>query len=213
MQLPKELAEKHMLLDNANVMKSYQMRGNRQEKIKGAFNPLRVNTLSGLLLGFQTGGGPGAGTDQGWTAIQVGHAYYKELSITGKSETVMASGDGGSDGAVSVSTIFPNDWPGNLKKALRKDKDLEKALSIPYLYQMKKADSNPAVNAIMYSWAFYLQSTPERVKVYEDVVSKMDASHQVPSPDDLAKMYGFADAKAMEADWVKWINGNDFKQQ
>jgi hypothetical protein len=38
----------------------------------------------------------------------------------------------------------------------------------------------------------------------------MDVASQVPDLEEIAKIYGFADAAALEKAWIDWMNSGEF---
>ena len=55
------------------------------------------------------------------------------------------------------------------------------------------------------------ESTPDRVEKYSEAIKRVSTSMQVPSPEELAKLYGFENAEALEADWIAWMGTGAFK--
>jgi hypothetical protein len=203
---PGALAEENKVINPVVVQKSYQMNGNKPVKVKGVFTPFRIHVIAGLLFDMQAGGASDF-AKAGWAALETGHSYYKEINIAGRSETRMISGSGGSEADANVSPTYDSDWAGNLKKAMRKDWKP----SLEMLWNFGGPDAKPEGNATMYGWVAYLQSTPDKMTKYAELVSKIETAHQVPTQEDFAKLYGFPDAATMEKDWLDWMKSSDFK--
>jgi hypothetical protein len=64
--------------------------------LKKAMSPFLIHCLSGNLLRKQMGGVSSFG-DEGYFALLTGYAYYKEIVLGGKSETVMIGAEGTDD--------------------------------------------------------------------------------------------------------------------
>ncbi len=208
LNLPGALAEEFKFLTDATAMKSFSGgdgEGMRPQKIRGVFTPSRVHAVASDLFGLQAGGASEF-AKAGWTALSVGHGYYKEIQIAGKSETVLISG-AGSDGAVSQNPIYQDNWADSLRKAMRGNYKP----TIKEIWSYESPVPNPAVSAAMMSWAAFLQSTPDRVSKYAEMVGRIDTGNQVPSMEDVAKIYGFDGVPALETAWLEFIKSSSFK--
>jgi hypothetical protein len=63
---------------------------------------------------------------------------------------------------------------------------------------------------LAYSFARYLENSPEHLSAFNALIQRISTSGQMPERDDIAKLYGLADGKALEEDWLKYINSPDF---
>jgi hypothetical protein len=214
-QLPRTIADKYSVLEEARVFRAYMPTANtkaRPEIIKGVWDSFRTHCLSGDLLRAQAGYVQSFGA-KGYYAITTGHAFYKEILLTGKSDTSLLSasnsGSEGSIGSVNSAGGFKDarNWAQELKKQVRKG-DIKANLENLFSYDEKTADVKS--NVLAYSFARYLESSPEHLSAFNTLIQRISTSGQVPEPDDIAKLYGLADGKALEADWLKYINSPDF---
>ena len=146
------------------------------------------------------------------TQITTGHGYYKEILLTGKSETNLISATvSAAAGNASVNTTGgfkdARNWATELKRLIRKG---DTKPDIEMLFNQNGESADDKINVLSYSFARYLESNPERLSSFNKLIERISTSSHVPEPDDFAKIYGLADGKALEADWVKYITGTDF---
>ncbi len=207
--LTQEIADKNEVLKYARVFRSTTGTDKKKEKIKGVFVPFRLHCLAADMMNIHTGGVQGFGS-KGLFAISTGHAYYKEVLLSGRSETNMLREDGGTGHTVTSTGGFDpsKNWADEIKKLLRRDKltpDIQK------LYDTTDTGANQDSNVLAYAFSRYLQSNTDRVANYAKLLEKIDTASQIPDPADLAKLYGFADTAAMQADWIAYMKSGDFK--
>ena len=43
------------------------------------------------------------------------------------------------------------------------------------------------------------------------MIRRIESSNQIPSPEEIAKIFGFETVEAFEADWATFIKEGDFK--
>lgn len=209
LQMTQEVADEYGVLRYARVFRTSTGSGSaKREKVKGVFVPFRVHCLAQDMMNIHTGGVSGFGS-KGLFAIETGHAYYKEILITGRSETSMLR-EAGSGHEVSSTGGFDSNknWADELKKLMRRDKVKP---SIEELYNTNLASAKPEMNVLAYSFSRYLQSNTDRMAKYAELLEKIDTGSQIPEPVDLAKIYGFADVASMQADWIAYLNSSSFK--
>ncbi len=72
-------------------------------------------------------------------------------------------------------------------------------------------DLTPESIVLSYSFAYYLQSTPERLNSFANMIRRVQYDGAMPVPLELAKLYQFKTADEFEADWIKFIKSQDFK--
>jgi len=213
-RLPRAIADENAVLEEGRVFRAYKATGttqSRPEIIKGVWDSFRTHCLSGDLLRVQAGYVQSFGA-KGYYAITAGHSYYKEILLTGKSETSMLSARVSGSGSVSdVNSAGgfkdARNWAQELKKQVRKG-DIKANLENLFLQNQESADEK--INVLAYSFARYLENTPEHLSAFNALVQRISTSGQMPEPNDIAKIYGLADGKALEADWIKYITGPDF---
>ena len=212
MTLPVEIARDNGLLQHARVFRGYRKTsadGKRTEAIKGVWVPFFVHCLAGDLLDVQAGGVTSFGA-KGWFSVSTGHSYYKEIGLTGKSETNLLSSRSISGNDVNTSGGFKDsrNWASELKKLIRKG-DVKPTLEL--LYAMEAASADEKGIALTYGFSRYLQSTLPRLSAYNKLAQRISTSHQMPDPESLAKLYGFDTAAAMEADLLKYLTSAEFR--
>ncbi len=212
--LPRDIADKNGVLEEARVFRAYKPTGSTQSRpeiIRGVWDSFRTHCLAKDLLRVQSGYVQSFGA-KGYFAITAGHAFYKEILLTGKSETSLLSATSSSSGGVGSVTSAggfkdARNWAQELKKQVRKG-DIKADLENLFLHDQESADEK--TNVLSYSFARYLENSPEHLSAFNALIQRISTSGQMPEPDDMAKIYGLADGKALEADWIKYITGPDF---
>jgi hypothetical protein len=211
LQLTIDVARENGVLEHARVFRAYRKTrsASQPEMIRGVWVPFFVHCLASDMLDVQAGGVSGFGA-KGWYAVDSGHAYYKEVSLTGKSETSLLRTQSASARDVSSIGGFQDvrNWASELKKLVRKG-DVKPTLENVYLLTLDGADAKG--NVLAYAWARYLQSSLPKLAAFNKLIERVSASNQMPEPPDLAKIYGFEDTAAMEADFLKYLTSTDFR--
>jgi len=80
---------------------------------------------------------------------------------------------------------------------------------MPFSYQ--GSDLTPEKLVLIYSFAYYLQSNPERVAAFAKMVTRIESNNQVPAAIEIAKIYGFETIEEFQADWVEFVKSSSFK--
>ncbi|NIP98132.1 MAG: hypothetical protein GWO24_33800 [Akkermansiaceae bacterium] len=70
---------------------------------------------------------------------------------------------------------------------------------------------DPTNLVLVYSFGYYLQSSPERMNAFARLVRLIEYGDAIPLPIEMAKIYGFQSAEEFEADWIKFIKSQQFK--
>ena len=208
--LTPELTRQYQVLPGAQVFRATRKGpGQRPDVMKGVWQPLWIHCLSGDLLDIQAGTVSSFGA-QGLFALFSGQAYYKEVTYTGRSDTSLLRTQSASGRDVSTVGGLADSahWPGELKKLIRKG-DVKPTLENVYALTRETADAKS--NVLAYAWARYLQSTPPRLACFSKLFQRISTSHQIPEPADLAKIYGFDSAAALEADFAKYLASPEFR--
>lgn len=210
MHLTVDIARQYNVFQNAQVFRAYRKTGtNKEEMIKGVWQPFWVHCLSGNMLDIQAGGVSGFGA-KGYYAITTGNSYYKEIAYTGKSETSLLRSQSATGRDVSSvgGLADAKNWPSELKKLIRKG---EVKPTIEAVFLLTREGTDPKGNALAYAWARYLQNGIPKLGSFNKLVQRISTSNQVPEPDDVAKIYGFDSAALMEADFAKYLASPDFR--
>lgn len=205
MSLPADIAEKYSVLDLAKVVRANP----NGTKTKGVYVPFRVHCLAQQMMNVQAGGVSQFGSD-GLFALNTGHAYFKEISITGRSESGLLRDDGTTRREVSSTGGFESgkNWPDELKKLLRRDKikpDIED------LYKVTLRNAKMESNVLAYAFSRFLQSNTDRVALYAKLLEQIDTSKQIPAAADLAKLYGYQSTAGMQKAWIEWMLSGSFR--
>ena len=212
--LPRAIADKNAVLEEGRVFRAYKPTATTQarpEMVRGVWDSFRTNCLASDLLRAQAGYVQSFGA-KGYYAITTGHAFYKEILLTGKSETSLLSATMSGSGSVAGLNSAggfkdARNWAQELKKQVRKG-DIKADLDNLFAHDQENADEK--INVLAYSFARYLENSPEHLSAFNALVQRISTSGQMPDPNDIAKIYGLADGKALEADWIKYIGGPDF---
>lgn len=210
--MPAAIADPNGILPNARVFRGFQSTGSgdkRPEKpVKGVWNPFRVHCIAGDLLGVQTGGVQGFGA-KGYYALLTGYSYYKEIFLTGTSETsILSAQSNNSAKSAGGFKSEPKTWADELRKLIRKG-TVKPGLAM--LYDLEGITATAETNVLAYSFAEFLHSSPERVAGWCALVERISTSNQVPESEDLAKLLGFADAATLEKQWIEFVRSTKFK--
>lgn len=209
MQLAQDIARENSLLPEAQVFRAYR-KGNtgRDELLKGVWQPFWTHCLASDMIDVQAGGVSSFGA-KGYYALVTGHAYFKEVSYTGRSETglLRTQSAAGNDVSTVAALADANKWPSELKKLVRKG---EVKATMEAVFGLARENADPKGNVLAYAWARYLQSSLPRLANYNKLIQRVATSNQVPEPDDLARLYGFDSASAMEADFAKYLASPEF---
>jgi hypothetical protein len=176
---------------------------------KKPMTPFLIHTLSKSLLAKQMGGVNSYG-GEGYFALLTGHGYYKEISLAGKSETHLLTGTGTDGGGFDTKKGFEDgtSWARELKSLVRKG-DIKPELE-PML-KWTTEELKPEKIVLIYAFAYYMESTPQRANSFAAMVRRIESSHQVPAPIEIAKLFGFDSVEAFNADWTKFIKEGPFK--
>lgn len=178
-------------------------------KFKRSMGPFQIHTIAGALLTKQLGGVSSFGSE-GYFAVTTGHSYFKEISLGGKSETQILSVISSGDDEITSKRGFEDgsSWARGLKTAIRKGTvkvDLEPMLK----WQLDGL--KPEQLVLIYSFSYYMQSTPKNLCAFAMMVRRIESSNQIPPAVEIAKIFGFASVEAFNADWEAFIKGVKFK--
>ena len=176
--------------------------------IKGVWIPFRTHCLSSDMLQLQAGGVSGIGAE-GSYAIFTGHAYYKEILLTGRSETsiLRATGTGNDVSGVGGFKDAKN-WASEFKKMVKKG---DAKTSIAELFKRDTENADELATVTAYSFARFLQSSQEKLSAFNKLCERISTSNQIPEPDDIAKFYGLDDTAALEKAWTAYVESAEFR--
>ena len=99
-------------------------------------------------------------------------------------------------------------WAETLRKMVRKGK-VEPNMEKMFGWQQK--DLTPERLVLIYSFGYYLQSTPERMNAFANMVRHIQYSGSMPLRIEMAKLFGFKTEAEFEAAWIEFIKSQDFK--
>ena len=206
MYMPDEHVKALNIFEQAKVFNVGDIK-NSYNEVFGAFP---THSLAGMLLGDQIGGVADY-AEEGYFAIRTGHAYYKEIKLAGRTQTSLIDAELYDNDEIVKANGFDDGtrWAKTLRELVRKGKvepNLEKMLS----WSTAK-DLTPERLVLMYSFAYYLQTTPERLNSFANLVRRVEYDGAMPISLELAKLFGFKEADELEADWIKFIKSLDFK--
>lgn len=220
-QLPQAQADEQKVFGQIRVIRAFRQQrtidGNgkitvgKPQPIKGVWVPFNTNILASDMIDIQAGGVGGA-TAEGAFAVFTGHAYYKEILLNGKSETSML-GTQGSGKDVTSTGGFQSDksWAPELKKMIKKEPAWEPAKNLDEVFRVKGNDASSRNVVFAYAFCRFLQSTPERLSAFNKLCQKIDVANQVPDIEEIAKLYGYADAAALKKAWIAWMDSGEFR--
>ena len=99
-------------------------------------------------------------------------------------------------------------WARALKKIVRKG-DMKLRVSALLSYQVENL--KPKQLVAIYSFSYYMQSTPERIANYAELIRRIETNSQVPKDIEIAKIFGFDSVADFEKDWEEFVKSTDFK--
>lgn len=178
---------------------------------RGVWNPFPAHCIAQDVLNVQMGGaGGGAGSD-GYYAISTGHGYYKEIQLTDETVTSLLDANTYESDEVVKSGGFDDGkkWARTLRDLVKKEKV---SPSLAGLYRVNRASElTPELTVLMYGFARYMQSTPDRISKFSKVMERVDTSRSIPVPEEMAKLFGFETVKEFEDDWIAYLKSTAFK--
>jgi hypothetical protein len=202
--IPEEMTKSHNLHSQAILFNILEA-----SRFKKAMGPFQIHTIAGALLTKQLGGVSSFGSE-GYFAVTTGHSYFKEIALGGKSETQILSVEGSGNDEINSKKGFEDgsSWVRGLKTAVRKGTvkvDLEPML------KWKLDGLKPEQLVLIYSFSYYMQSSPQRLCAFASMVRRIESSNQIPPAVEIAKIFGFDSVQAFNADWENFIKEGNFK--
>lgn len=178
------------------------------KKFRRKFDSFQTHVVCGRLFSEQVGRVSSI-SGAGYFALSTGHAYYKEIQLTKKTETNLISSDYGGDIATKSGFEDGSSWPKLLKKMVKKG---DVKLNLMATLGIKSAsDLTPKSLVTMYSLSCYMQSSQQRIASYAKLARLINTSDQIPETTELVKIFGFDSIKEFEADWTEFVSSRDFK--
>lgn len=219
-QMPQAQADEKGVFSSIKVFRAYtipatidsngKVTKGKPQLVKGVWDSFRTHGIAQAMLSTQAGS-LNSTSKEGIFAIFTGFAFYKEISLTGKCGTHLL-GTKGTGKDVTTSAGFQQDknWPAELKKMIRKGAEWK-----PNLTNLFAATGeSPSTPDIVFSYAFsrFLQSTPDRITAFNKLCQTIDVANQVPGLEEIAKLYGYDSASALETAWVTWMDSSEFSR-
>jgi hypothetical protein len=202
--VPTEVATKHNVFEQAAVFNVKE-----GDKFRKVLAPFPTHSLAGRLLAQQTGNVSSFGAE-GYFALLTGHAYFKEISLAGKSETQLLAVDGSQKDDISSKQGFEDgtSWARTLRSMVRAGKV---EVKLQPMLKWQSTELTPEKLVLIYSFAYYMQSDSKRLGAFAKMIRRIESSKQIPSPEEFATIFGFDSVKAFETDWANFIKEGDFK--
>jgi hypothetical protein len=184
--------------------------GRKPQPVKGMAVPLYANALAADLLSIHAG--PlREFASEGRLAVFSGNAWHREILLTGRCETKLAQARGTGRDAVATGGFPPDKkWAAELKKMIKTGGVMWKP-RLDALMQVKEHDAVTSDIVFAWSFAWFLQSTPQRCLAFNKVCGQIDEKDFVPDLDEMAKLYGYPDTAAMEKAWIEWMDSPAFR--
>ncbi|MGJ8657882.1 MAG: hypothetical protein ACSHX6_15650 [Akkermansiaceae bacterium] len=172
------------------------------------WNSFQTHVISSALLREQLGGISSISAN-GYFTIITGHAFYKEIQLTKKTETNLLSRE--YEGEIGSKKGFDDGtaWAKSLQKLVKKGDwvpKLEQTLNI-----QSAIDLDPEKLVTMYALSYYMQSTQPRIAAYAKLARRINTSSQVPAVSEIVKFFGFETVEEFEKDWIEFIKSRDFR--
>ena len=207
-----------LFLDNDTCDKYNVMNGARAFRAdsksnfqRGVWNPFPAHCIAQDVLSVQMGGAGGGAGSEGYYAISTGHGYYKEIQLTDETVTSLLDANTYESDEVVRSGGFDDGkkWARTLRDLVKKEKV---SPSLAALYRVNRASElTPELTVLMYGFARYMQSTPERISKFSKVMERVDTSRSIPVPLEMAKLFGFETVQEFETDWINYLKSSAFK--
>lgn len=203
-ELPDELCQDRKFHSMASVFNM-----DNEREFKKVFTAFPTHVLAGHLLNQQMGGVGSVGK-KGYFTLVTGHAYFKEIKLSGKTETHLLDVGGSQGDEISSKSGFDDGtaWPKILKTEVKREKIKP---NLEEIFAVESDTLNPAKLVLVYSFANYLQSNPKRVCAFARTIRRVESNNAIPELEELAKIYGFDSVEAFEKDWVEYLKSNEFK--
>jgi len=187
----------------------YNIKEGSEKRYRDDMSPFPTHVLAGHLLRQQMGGVSNYGSE-GYFAVITGHAYYKEIQLAGKTETNLIDASGSQFDEITSSRGFEDgtSWARTIRALVRRDKvqpDFAKMLA------WDQSQLDPEKLVLIYSFAYFCQSTPERLAGFAALVRLVESSNQIPEPIEFAKLFGFETVEAFQTAWIEFIKSTAFK--
>ena len=207
-----------LFLDNDTCDKYNVMNGARAFRAdsksnfqRGVWNPFPAHCIAQDVLSVQMGGAGGGAGSEGYYAISTGHGYYKEIQLTDETVTSLLDANTYESDEVVKSGGFDDGkkWARTLRDLVKKEKV---SPSLAALYRVNRASElTPELTVLMYGFARYMQSTPDRISKFSKVMERVDTSRSIPVPLEMAKVFGFETVQEFETDWINYLKSSAFK--
>lgn len=199
-----EVATKYNVFERAAVFNVKE-----GDKFRKVLAPFPTHALSSRLLAKQTGNVSSFGSE-GYFALLTGHAYFKEISLAGKSETQLLAVDGSQKDDISSKQGFEDgtSWARTLRSMVRAGKV---PVELEPMLKWQSFELTPERLVLIYSFANYMQSDSKRLGAFAKMIRRIEVSKQIPSPEEFARIFGFDSVEAFETDWATFIKEGDFK--
>ena len=201
---PDETCTKFNIFDQVTVFNIKD-----DDKFRKDLSPFPTHVIAGSLLSRQMGGVSSFGSE-GYFALLTGHAYFKEISLAGKSETNLISVEGSQKDEISSKSGFDDgtSWARTLKPLVKSGKVVVK---LEEMLKWKPEELTPERLVLIYSFAHYMENDSKRLGSFAKMIQRIESSNQIPAPEEFAKLFGFDTVEAFETDWVTFIKEGDFK--
>lgn len=202
--IPDELCTEFNTMERAPIFNAKEASTYRK-----SLSPFPTHGIAGQLLQKQMGGVSSFGSE-GYFAILTGHAFFKEISLAGKTETNLLTATGTDGGDIDSKSGFKDgtSWARTLRPLVRSGKV---KIELAPMLSWKPEGLDPEKLVVIYSFAYYMQSDSKRLAAFAKMVRRIESSNQIPSPEEIAKIFGFDTVAAFEEDWAKFIKEGDFK--
>lgn len=201
--LTSAVAEKYKVMDNAILFK-FEGKDKRDKKMMPAELEMTASTLFRHLIGGGLTESPGS------AAMMLGFAPFKSIQLTGTSNISYVAGTGSPSGGGVVQSGSLGDM-----RAVAKDTEAlikKGGLTLEKISKLQSKDPSRDDLILSHAYVRFLNSQPKFQIAFAKIAKQMDASHQVPSLEDLAKEFGFADVAAMEVAFKAYVSGPEFKK-
>jgi len=171
--------------------------------------PFPTHCIASALLSKQMAGVSSFGAE-GYFAVVTGHAFFKEISLTKKTETNLLDVSGTGNDEISSKSGFKDgtSWAKTLRPLVRRGKV---KVELDPMLKWTQAQLTAERMVLIYSFAYYMECDAKRLCAFAKMIRRIESSNQIPPAEEIAKIFGFTSVADFEADWKKFITEGPFK--
>ena len=205
--MPNEMASERHLMRDFLLLDVAAKKGAGGADLKGVWDGYLTHVLARHLLQLLAGWQPAYPT-VGTFPLFEGHAFYKEISLTGDTGTSMVQLDSGKKQSSQQGYASGKNWAADLKRDIRSG---QAKPNLVVLFGNSTNDADPSDLAMAYSFSRFVQSGQPRLAGLSKLMEAVRTSKAIPDPDGTAPFFEYANGAAMQQAWVEWMSSSAFQ--